>query len=153
MRNVCAYLCAAGVMAAMPTHLAYAVCLDPKTLVSGYKVALGDEIQTSAAIVVGEVIKVHTLSEDLADPQGITAYIYTVRVLKRLKGTVPAVVRVRSENDSGRYRMNVGEKHLLFLTSKGQYFAADSCGNSSTMSRGQATLIQVNQALSGSHAP
>ncbi len=153
MSQVGAYFYVAVLLGAMPAHAAYAVCLNPKTLVSGYKVDLREEIKSSAFIVIGRVTEAHALTEKSADPEDITAYIYTVRVLKRIKGTLPSVVHFRSENNSGRYPMTVGERHLLFLTRKGRYFEADSCGNSSLMPQGQATLAQLKAVLSEPHAP
>jgi hypothetical protein len=68
------------------TQAAHAVCLDPKTFVSGYHVPLNEEIQSTRMIAIGEVIKSRYLQEDSTDPDGITAYIYTVRVLRQIKG-------------------------------------------------------------------
>ncbi len=133
--------------AAIPA--AYAVCLDPKTLVSGYRVPLNEEIQSTKVIAIGTVTKEQPLHEDSSDPEGIAAYIYTVEILRQLKGRLPQVIDMRTENDSGRYSMEVGERHLLFLSKEGQYFIADSCGNSSVLPAGNATLKKVEATLAG----
>jgi hypothetical protein len=126
---------------------AYAVCLDPKTFVSGYHVALDEEFRSSKAIAIGKVTKERYLKEDSTDPDGITASIYTIHVLRQLKGQLPKVVGLRSENDSGRYPMRVGERHLLFLHKEGRHFIVDSCGNSSVLPQGNAVLTRVEAAL------
>ena len=133
--------------AAIP--VAYAVCLDPKTRMSGYQVPLNKEIQSINVIAIGTVTKEQPLHEDSSDPEGITAYIYTVEILRQLKGRLPQVIDMRTENDSGRYSMEVGERHLLFLSKEGQNFIADSCGNSSVLPAGNATLKKVQSRLAG----
>ena len=132
----------------------YAVCLDPKTLISGYHVPLDEEVRSRKVIVIGKVVRAEPLQEDATDPEGITAYIYTVQVLRQLKGHLPKVITLRTENDSGRYPMDVGEQHLLFLSAEGKHFVADSCGNSSLLPRGRAVLKSVEAELAKtSNAP
>jgi len=131
-------------------HAAYAVCLDPKTFISGYQVPLDEEIRSNKIIAIGEVIKSRHLQEDPTDPEGITATIYTIQVSRQLKGRLPSVIKMRSENDSGRYWMEVGERHILFLRKKGQYFTADSCGNSSPLPKGNDVLKRVEEMLAES---
>jgi hypothetical protein len=126
---------------------AYSVCLDPKTLVSGYQIPLNEEIKSAKGIAMGRVTKEQPLHEEASDPEGITSEIYTVKILRQLKGRLPQVVEIRTENDSGRYSMEVGEIHLFFLSKEGQYFIADSCGNSSVLPTGNATLKQVETML------
>jgi len=133
--------------AASPT--AYAVCLDPETLMSGYQVPLDKEIQLTEVIAIGTVSKKQALHEDLSDPGSITAYIYTVQIFRQLKGRVPQIIGLRAENDSSRYSVEVGEKHLLFLSKESQHFIADSCGNSSALPAGDAILKQVEATMAG----
>lgn len=127
--------------------VAQALCWDPKTLISGYKLDLDYEVKATALIIVGNVTAQRDLQEDATDPDGITASIYTIQVVRRLKGTAPKTIYVRSENYSSRYPMAVGQQHLLFLAKVGAYFEADSCGNSSLLPKGQATLERVEVAL------
>jgi hypothetical protein len=133
--------------AASPT--AYAVCLDLETLMSGYQVPLNKEIQLTEVSAIGTVTKKQALHEDSSDPEGITAYIYTVQIFQQLKGRVPQIIDLRTENDSSRYSVEVGERHLLFLNKEGQYFIADSCGNSSALPAGDAVVKKVEATLAG----
>lgn len=133
---------------------AFAVCLDPKTLGSGYHVALDEEVVSTESIVIGKVINKQALQEDSSDPYGITAHIVTVQVLQQLKGSTSKIITIRVENDSSRYWMEVAEKHLLFLTKEGEHFFIDSCGSSSVLPEGDAVINQVLAKLAGaSHAP
>ena len=140
-----------ALVSALPTS---AVCLDPKTFVSGYHLPLNEEVRSTKLIAIGKISKQRALQEDSSDPDGITAHIYTVQIFRKLKGHLPKVISIRVENDSGRYLMDVGEKHLLFLAKEEKYFSIDSCGNSSLLPRGNAVLKQVEAKLAPtSNAP
>jgi hypothetical protein len=97
--------------------------------------------------VIGLVTSQQALHEDASDPEGISAYVYTVRVWRQLKGRVPDLIRLKTENDSGGYRMSVGEQHLLFFGRTSDYFQADACGNSSDLPRGNVIVKKVEQLL------
>src|SRR5262252_2411354 len=107
-----------------------AACFYPDKDLSGYHIPLEVETRTSRAIVIGQVTSQLDLHEDASDPDGISAYVYTVKVLRQLKGTLPSLIKLRTDNDSGRYPMSVGERHLLFFDTTSDYFQADPCGNS-----------------------
>ena len=129
---------------------ANAVCLDPETLISGYQIPINDEILASEVIVIGEVIRSTYLQKDPSDLNGITTSVYTVQVSSRIKGSLPDVIELKSENDSGKYWMEVGERHLLFLCIEGIYYKVDSCGNSTPLPKGNDVLRRVEVMLAGS---
>lgn len=124
-----------------------AVCLDPKTFISGYKIPLDLEVRTTEAIVVGRVLSEKGLKEDPTDPEGYTAYNMTVRVVANLKGNVPKVIVIRNENTSARYPMSIGEEHLLFVTRHEHELWVNSCGNSAPMPEGKPLLKQIRTNL------
>lgn len=126
--------------AALPVS---AVCLDPKTFVSGYHRPLNKEVHSTKLIALGKIIKEKALQEDPSDPDGVTAYIYTIQIVRQLKGRLPKIVSVRIENESGRYPMSVGEDHLLFLAKNQSYFSVDSCGNSTIFPQGNTVLKEI----------
>ena len=136
--------------ACVASSTARAVCLDPKTYLSGYHVPLAEELSSSYAIIVGQVLEQHAVI-DPTDPDNVIASIYTVHALKTLKGQVPQTITLRAENDSGRYPMSMGETHLLFLSKLesglGADYYADSCGSSSLLPKGNAILRQVETQL------
>ena len=128
-----------------------AACLDPKTFVSGYQIPITEEIMASEIIATGEVVKSKDLQEDQSNPDEITATIYTIQLSKKLKGNLPNVVELKSDNDSGRYWMETGELHLLFLHKEKTYYKVDSCGNSSSLPKGNDVLkrVEIELAKSG----
>jgi hypothetical protein len=135
---------------------ASAVCLDPKTDISGYHIPLDEEIHESTAIAVGTVVGEKKLNDGPDGPEWIVATISSVRIQKVLKGRLPKRVKVRTENDSGRYFMDIGETHLLFLrplpANLGAGYWADSCGSSSRLPEGEAVVKQVEARLRKSRA-
>jgi hypothetical protein len=122
---------------------AHAVCLDPETGKSGYKLPLKTEVRTAEAIVIGRVLSEHRLQEDPDDPDGVTASNLTINVLKKLKGSPPSVIVVRNENTSSRYPMSVGEEHILFVSRTKREAWIDSCGNSEVMPHGGEVVKEV----------
>jgi hypothetical protein len=132
---------------------ANAACLDPKDPSKTFRPTLEQETRSADAIVVGTVVKVVPLSEDRSDPQGYTAFLYTVRVDEQLRGSLPAEIQVRAENDSGGYRMAILESHLLFLTTRGPFKIANACGNSVRLQGDKSAVNRVKALLAGaSHA-
>lgn len=133
--------------AGMPA--AHSLCLDPKdpTLTHYYYPSVEDETKSALAIVIGTVSSVQPLNEDPSDASGWTAFIYTVRVSQRLKGQAPDSFRLRVENDSGGYRMELGDTHLLFLAKEGDSVSVDSCGNSTQLPKGTSVVERVRALL------
>ena len=127
---------------------ANALCLDPNTLISGYIEPLPQEVQTTETIIIGAVENIQPLQEDQDDPLGITAYLLSVKVLRNLKGKLPASITLRIENDSSRYPISIGEQHILFLNKENNVFTVNSCGNSSPLPQGLNILTQVEAELS-----
>jgi hypothetical protein len=146
-----------GISVAVP-NLAAAVCLDPKSGVSGYRVPFQDELNASIAVVVGEVVSERKVFETPEDP-AYYSVIYTVRTEQVLKGRPLKIFRLREELDTGRYPLSVGEKHLLFITHwkwkvRGADYVIDACGNSSRLPEGDQVVAVVQRALNVSaHAP
>lgn len=134
--------------AVMHVGAAHALCLDPKSGISGYKLPLQSEIQSADAIVVGRVLAENGMQEDRNDPDGVTAYDVTIKVQAILKGKLPNVFSVWNENTSARYPMSVGEEHVLFISQgrDGQFFV-DSCGNSSLTSKRNDFVKQIRAEL------
>ena len=126
------------------TATANAVCLD-ENFVSGYHLPLEKEVRSAVTNVLGKVTRKKDLVEDPAYPDGITATIYTVQVSRMVRGKVTPIIRIRSENDSGRFWMDVGKEYLMFLSKDVRHglFFVDSCGNSGVASDRVTVLRQV----------
>jgi hypothetical protein len=129
------------------TAAAHAVCFYPHSTLSGYKLPLKAEVRNSRGIAVGTVTGVRAVQEDPSDPVGVTAFIYTVDLSQELKGNVPKRITLRAENDSGGYRMTLGETDLLFLTYLDGKFLVDACGNSTELSKGHEVVLEVSKML------
>ena len=125
----------------------HAACFYPHSGVSGYHIPLKHEVRASPAIIVGRVVRVRYVQADASDPNGITSYVYTVHRLQTLKGDVPKYLTLSAENDSGGYRMNLGQTDLLFLIRAKNGFTADVCGNSTELPKGASVVAEVRGLL------
>lgn len=140
-----------AVLCATP-GIALALCLDPRTGISGYHVPLVEEVSTSVSILVGKVVSVRRIRDESMEPGAYSAFIYTVHVEQQLKGKSPSVFTVYDENTSARYPMNPGERHLLFIRTwpykiANADFQIDSCGNSDVLPQGDGILRDVKALL------
>lgn len=119
----------------MEAPAALALCMD------GRAPAATQEAEHATAVVQALVTQARDLHEDAADPHGTTATRYTVRVLRPLRGHLPARFTLHSENTSARFAMEPGERYLLFVSrdGSGRYFI-DACGNSAPLAESQAAL-------------
>lgn len=88
---------------------ANALCLDGRAL------SVQEEANSSAAVITGILEQERILSEDKADPNGVTTVPYTVKVVSYLKGTVRNVVNIRSENTSFRFPLDVKVEYIIFF--------------------------------------
>jgi hypothetical protein len=129
-----------------------AVCFYPNSTLSGYRIPLKHEVGVSPAIIIGRVTRVRYVQASPSDPDGITSFVYTVRRLQELKGSVPKYLTLRAENDSGGYRMNAGETDLLFLTQANGKFSANVCGNSTELPKGASVVSGVRRLLARQRA-
>jgi len=128
---------------------ASAVCLDPgdPTGTSYHYPSLEEEATGSAAIVVVRVVRTEPLGDNSSDPEGWSAFNYTLQVIQVFKGEVSRSFGLRVENDSGGYRMWDGETHLLFLANGGVGLRVDPCGNSTEMPQGAGIVKRLRAIL------
>ena len=130
--------------------VAGAVCLDPATHLSGYKLPLGSEVRTAEAILIGRALSEQGLREDPSDPTGVTAHNVTIEVLATLKGNPRNLIVIRNENTSSRYPMSVGEEHVLFISRDAHGLQVDSCGNSGPMPAARQLVKEIETELKSS---
>jgi len=117
--------------AAVASPMAFGACLGDYSL-SG-------EYHRSDAVLTGLVTDAH-LIEDKGDPVSFLAIVYSVRVDRSYRGDLRGVVRVYSENSSGRFPMELGTHYVLFLHKSGPNLAAYDCGNSGPIEDKAAVL-------------
>jgi len=142
---LCVLACAAA------PDVANAVCLDPKTWISGYRKPFDEELKESIAIVVANVVSERKVFETPEDPE-MYSVIFTLHTEQVLKGSPLKDFKLRMELDSGRYPLQVGEKHLLFITKwrwkvQGADYVISVCGNSTRLPEGEQTAARVAEAL------
>ena len=92
--------------------------------------SIDDELRTSTAVAVITPTKMKYLQEDLEDPIGITATLYTLRLDRVLRGRLPQRFHIRDENTSSRFPMAIGVPYLAFVYSARNGYGINSCGNS-----------------------
>ena len=84
---------------------------------------------------------------DKDDPQGISAYAYTLRVNRALRGKMAGTIRVNESNDSGRATFDwvSGREYLLFLfyAQDEKSWKLDGCGNSGPLSKAKMALSEI----------
>ena len=138
-------LCVLGV--AQPTA-SHAVCFDPATQRSGYVRPLRDEVAAADWIVVGRIVSQTARPDPAApdDPDAIGRYVFRVELERELKGAPPRVIEIESPADSGGYRVEVGETHLLFLASAPRP-SVDACGNSGVLAHSRDALRATERLL------
>lgn len=129
---------------ALAAPAARALCMD------GRAPTVAQEAATASGVVVAEVGQAELLHEDPADPDGITATLYVLKVLRTVRGHMPSGLALYSENTSSRFPMEVGGRYLLFLSRDRNYrYFVDPCGNSGLLAQRQEAL----RALGGAKSP
>ncbi|MDE1953754.1 MAG: hypothetical protein KGJ16_13400 [Betaproteobacteria bacterium] len=68
---------------------------------------------------------------------------YTVQVSHTYRGTPVKELVVFSENNSGRFPMELGVSYVLFLHKAGANLEADYCGNSGQVANKQKVLATL----------
>lgn len=105
------------------------------------------EYFASQLVVEATLVQTREL-HDIDDPEGISAFVYTLRVKRVLRGTVAGTIRVHEGNDSGRATFDwvEGREYLLFLFQSAEQkgaWALDGCGNSGPLSKAAMALSEI----------
>jgi hypothetical protein len=106
------------------------------------KIYANNEFFKSRFVVLGQV-----LSERIEpDSDGfVAASDYRVKILGTYRGSPQQILSIRSENDSGRFPMQKGEKYLLFVRAFESHWVIDSCGNSGPFSEAGNTIGAIKE--------
>src|SRR5450759_518587 len=130
--------------------LAFGVCIDANGH-SGRHPTVKEEINGSVGVVIGEAEKFTNLSEseNTSDLEGITAAVYRVRVTRLLHGPLAEVIDVRSDNDSGRFPLDLGKEYVLFLQRDSHGYFVDNCGNSGLLLQRAKVLQELGVSADG----
>lgn len=102
------------------------------------------EFSRSELVVTGTVISERTVSgTDMPDFIGGTYYV--VKVRESFRGPARNRVEIFSENSSGRFPLQKGTLHILFLYSQDGSLSADNCGNSGRVNEKSEVLDAVRR--------
>jgi len=93
-------------------------------------------------VIVGTVVDEHATPASKNFYEGVT---YRVKTEETLRGQAPATVQLFSENSSGRFPMNTGEKYVLFVYRESGRYAIDACGSSGLVTEKRDMLRTVRQ--------
>jgi len=114
---------------------------------------VAEEIGLTKIIAIGKVVASRNIPIP-EDPENYELTVYTVQIERVLKGSLAPRVRLLSSNTTARYWMEVGERHILFLTrewkenqSMADYYV-NNCGHSSRLPKGDSVVKQVEAAVS-----
>lgn len=84
---------------------------------------------------------------DKDDPEGVSAYLYTLRVNDVLRGKIAGTIQLYEGNDSGRAPFDwvAGREYLLFLfyAASEKSWELDGCGNSGPISEAKTALSEI----------
>jgi hypothetical protein len=112
------------------------------------KIFVNNEFFKSRFVVIGKVLS----AQEETDPNGyLVATHYQVRVDKSYRGPKRIILRIVSENGSGRFPMEIGQKYLLFVRNLGSYLEISNCGNSRLLSDTGGAITAIEQI--GNAAP
>lgn len=125
-------------VAALP---AYGACL-----LSDYSVSA--EFRRSESVLEGTVLSVRPLSTsgDLVRTR------YEIAPHHVFKGHPSGLLRIYSENDSGRFPMDIGESYVLFIYRDDGRARVDPCGNSVLVANASKTLTRIKRLVAGNSA-
>lgn len=110
---------------------------------------VNDEFHATPWVLLGRVVSSRTVSS--ADDPGFYEWtVYDIEVTKAFKGHPPQLVKLLSENSSGRFDMDSGKPYLLFVSrsrvpemegkEKLPRNYVDNCGNSGAVNDVQTTI-------------
>ena len=101
-----------------------------------------EEYQESHFVFEGKVLSEKRAPESATEDE---ATLYTVQVLQRFKGAPERTLVIRSENNSARFPMTVGEKYLIFAGKDQNGLFIDNCGNSNLIKHSAGVMAEVKK--------
>jgi hypothetical protein len=105
------------------------------------------EYFASQLVIEATLVKTSDL-HNRDDPEGISAYVYTLRVNQVSRGKTAGTIQVYEGNDSGRATFGwvQGKEYLLFLFQSSEQkgaWALDGCGNSGSLDKANVALSEI----------
>lgn len=104
------------------------------------------EYFASKVVVEATLVNVRTISDN-DNPEGISAFVYSLRAGRVFRGGMAGTFQVYESNDSGRatFDWKTGQTYLLFLSYSDpeKAWVLDGCGNSGPLIRAKAALKEI----------
>jgi hypothetical protein len=138
MNNVRAILVTAAVAGGL-TGDAFAVCLDDRGI-SGYHIPLAKEAREAYSVAVGKVLVAKDAPAPTRSFDDGTLYHFVVE--ETLRGRSHKTFDLFSENNSGRFWMDVGHRYLVFISRRDNVFFVSNCGSSGELP-GQRAVVET----------
>lgn len=116
--------------------------------------SIADEIKQTSFIVIGTVTQQNLVVDPVEDPQGYEAVLFRVSVESIVYGKAPSYVSseyltLYTPNTSSRYQMEIGQKHLLFVSEGADGFWINSCGNSTEYKKSKPIIQTIKSLVDG----
>jgi hypothetical protein len=106
------------------------------------KIHVNNEFFKSRFVVIGQVLSERT---ELDGDGFLVLTDYQVKVLRTYRGSHRQSLQIRSENDTGRFPMQKGQKYLLFVRTFEGHLYIDNCGNSELLSDAEDAVDAIKQ--------
>jgi hypothetical protein len=107
-------------------------------------ISLDVEWHSSNLVLVGQVRGATRVAAKGNDMGGIAYRIHPTEILR---GHPKTDLRIYSEDDSGRFPMDIGRSYLLFLRRVGSTWRVDNCGHSAPVDSVPSEWLQRLRAL------
>jgi len=113
----------------------FGVCLEPEQTVAC-------EFLNSDAVFVGTVTSAQTVPPRSKSPD---EWVYDLAVQELFRGPRRKTIEVITENNSGRFPLDVGKKYLLFAYKFEGPLEIDNCGKSALLPDAQEVLRELRK--------
>jgi len=139
----------AGALACSLVSNSHAVCIDEHG-VSGYHIPLEKELRTAHVVAIGTVVSAKGMRAPSANFDGGTLYRFEVEEI--LLGKRYRAIDLFSQNNSGRFWMDVGHRYLVFVDRARGTFHVSNCGNSGQLPEQAHVVAAVRKATQAEKA-
>jgi hypothetical protein len=142
MNNIGAIVVMAAIASGLTGNV-FAVCLDERGI-SGYHIPLAKEAREAHSVAVGKVVAAKDAPAPTRGFDDGTLYHFVVE--ETLRGQPHKTFELFSENNSGRFWMDVGRRYLVFVSKKNNVFFVSNCGSSGELPEQRGVVEELKRA-------